>query len=194
MMPGTERPLRADARRNREKIIESALTLFASKGNEAQMDEIAAHSGLGMGTLYRHFSSKRALLTAMVQERFRGLSDLARTAERIGSPWESFETLLRSYLEAAEGDASFQLALMGSGDVEWSGVRQEKAEFTEIAARIIERALAAGAVRSDLTPADFLLLARSVVATMYFKSGGGGDWRRHLELVLGGIHGPDDQR
>jgi len=109
-MTETGRPLRADARRNREKIMASAAELFASRGHEAQMEEIAARCGLGMGTLYRHFPSKRALLTAMVRERFHGMADLARAAEQISDPGESFETLLRSYLEAAEGDASFQLA------------------------------------------------------------------------------------
>jgi AcrR family transcriptional regulator len=188
-MPENDRPLRADARRNREKIMASARELFADRGHEAQMEEIAAHCGLGMGTLYRHFPSKQALLTAMVRERFRGMADLARAAEQISDPGESFESLLRSYLEAAEGDASFQLALMGSGDVEWEGIRQEKAEFAEIVSRIIERAVAAGAVRGDLTYADFPLLARGVMSTMYFKSAGNSDWRRHLKLTLDGVLG-----
>jgi AcrR family transcriptional regulator len=186
-MAEDDRPLRADARRNREKIMASALELFASRGHDAQMEEIAAHSGLGMGTLYRHFPSKQALLTAMVAERFRGMADLARAAEQITDPGESFEVLLRSYLEAAEGDASFQLALMGSGDVEWAGIRQEKAEFAEIVSRIIERAVAAGAVRADLTFSDFPLLARGVMSTMYFKPTGKSDWRRHLELTLDSV-------
>lgn len=187
--PGHDRPLRADARRNREKIMASARELFASLGHAAQMEEIAAHCGLGMGTLYRNFPSKQALLTAMVRERFQGMADLARAAERISDPGESFDALLRSYLEAAEGDASFQLALMGSGDVEWEGITQQKAEFAEIVSRIIERAVAAGAVRGDLTFADFPLLARGIMSTMYFKSAGNSDWRRHLELTLDGIRG-----
>jgi AcrR family transcriptional regulator len=188
-MPDDDRPLRADARRNREKIMASALEMFASRGHQAQMEEIAAHCGLGMGTLYRHFPSKQALLTAMVRERFRGMADLARAAEQISDPGESFEALLRSYLEAAEGDASFQLALMGSGEVEWEGIREQKAEFAEVVSRIIERATAAGAIRGDLTYADFPLLARGVMSTMYFKSAGNSDWRRHLELTLHGVRG-----
>lgn len=186
-MPETERPLRADARRNRERILASAGELFARRGREAQMDEIAAHSGLGMGTLYRHFPSKQALLTAMVRERFRGMADLARAAEQITDPREAFETLLRSYLEAAEGDAAFQLALMGSEDLDWEGVEQQKAEFAEVVTRIIDRAVASGQVRSDLTLGDFPLLTCGAVSTMYFKPGGNGDWRRHVELALDGI-------
>jgi AcrR family transcriptional regulator len=192
-MTETERPLRADARRNRERIMAAAGALFARQGREAQMEDIAAHCGLGIGTLYRHFPSKQALLTAMVRERFKGMADLARAAEQITDPGEAFETILRSYLEAADGDASFQLALMGSGDLEWEGLKQQKAEFTEIVTRIIDRAVASGQVRGDLTFADFRVLARGVMATMYFKHGGNADWRRHLQLMLDGIRIPDSK-
>lgn len=161
--------------------------LFARYGREVQMEQIAAHCGLGMGTLYRHFPNKQALLTAIVRERFQGMTDLARPAEEIADPREAFETILRSYLEAAEGDAGFQLALLGSGDLEWEGVEQQKAEFAEIVTRIIQRAVASGEVRGDLTLADFPLLTCGVMSTMYFKPGGNSDWRRHLELLLDGI-------
>lgn len=195
-MPETERPLRADARRNRERIMASAGELFARHGRDAQMEEIAAHCGLGMGTLYRHFPGKQALLTAMVGERFKEMADLARAAEQIADPGEAFEAILRSYLDAADGDASFQLALMGSGDIEWEGLQQQKTEFGEIVTRIIARAVAAGAVRGDLTYADFPLLTRGVMSTMYFKIAGSPDWRRHLELTLNGVRNtePDARR
>jgi AcrR family transcriptional regulator len=189
-MTETGRPMRADARRNRERIMSAAGELFARQGRDAQMEDIAAHCGLGMGTLYRHFPSKQALLTAMVRERFKGMAGLARTAEQITDPGEAFDTILRSYLEAADGDASFQLALMGSGDLEWEGVEQQKTEFTEIVTRIIDRATASGQLRSDFTFADFRIVARGVMATMYFRHGGKADWRRHLGLVLDGIRIP----
>jgi AcrR family transcriptional regulator len=179
--------MRADARRNRARIMAAAGELFARRGRQAQMEEIAAHSGLGMGTLYRHFPSKQALLTAMVRERFAGMADLARVAEKITDPGEAFETMLRSYLEAADSDAAFQLALMGSADLHWEGLEHEKAEFAEIVSRIIDRAVASGDVREDLTLADFPLLTCGAIAVMYFKPGGNSDWRRQLALVLAGV-------
>ncbi len=115
------------------------------------------------------------------------MSDLARAAEEIRDPREAFETILRRYLEAAEGDAGFQLAILGSNDLEWEGIRQQKVEFVEIVTRIINRAVASGSVRSDLTYADFPVLTCGVMSTMYFKPSGNSDWRRHLELVLDGI-------
>jgi AcrR family transcriptional regulator len=183
-MSRVQRPLRADARRNRERIMRAAGELFAQRGNEAQMDEIATRSGLGMGTLYRHFPNKQALLTAIVRERFEGMIELARAAEPIDDPGAAFETILRSYLEAAEGDAAFQRALLGSVGFEWAGVSEQKAELAAIVTRIIERAVAAGAVRDDLTYSDFPLITNGVMATMYFRPSANADWRRHLELVL----------
>ena len=112
-MTETERPLRADARRNREKILASAAELFARLGTEAQMDQIAEHSGLGLGTLYRHFPTKEALLAAIVARRFEDLANLARAAEQVDDPGEAFEILLRSYLESAVGDADFPLITCG---------------------------------------------------------------------------------
>jgi AcrR family transcriptional regulator len=188
------RPLRADARRNRARIITSARKLFARLGNEAQMEEIAADCGLGMGTLYRHFPNKQALLTEIVRERFEGMIELAQTAERITDAGEAFEAVLGSYLEAADGDAAFQLALLGSTEFEWEGVVAQKAEFAEIVTRIIERAVAAGDVREDLRYTDFPLITNGVMATMYFRPSGNNDWRRHLELVLDRVRTPAADR
>jgi AcrR family transcriptional regulator len=186
-MPETDRSLRADARRNRERILASAGELFARHGHEVQMEEIAAHTGLGIGTLYRHFPGKQDLLTAVVRERFQSVTHVAHAAEQISDPGEAFETILRTYLEAADGDASFQLALLGSTNLRWEGVEQQKAEFAEVVSRIIDRAVAAGQVRDDLTFADFPILACGIMSTMYFKPSRNSDWRRHLELVLDGI-------
>lgn len=181
------RPLRADARRNREKILASAGELFAQHGSEAQMDQIAEHSGLGLGTLYRHFPTKEALLTAIVRQRFEGLADLARDAEQITDAGEALEAVLQRYLEAAEGDAAFQLALLGSDSPQWASIRAQKSELRTIVTRVIARAVAAGAVRPDLTFADFPLITSGVMSTMYFKPGGNADWRRHLQLLLDGV-------
>jgi AcrR family transcriptional regulator len=189
----TERPLRADARRNRERIMAAAGELFARLGREAQMEQIAAHCGLGMGTLYRHFPNKQALLTAMVRERFRGMTELARAAEKVTDPRESLETIVTSYLEAADGDASFQLALMDSSNLDWGDIASEKDEFVAIVTRIIDRAVAAGQVRDDLAMTDFTMITRGVMSTMYFKPSGNSDWRRHLEISLAGIRAQQPQ-
>src|ERR1700674_5131132 len=67
----TERPLRADARRNRERILESARAAFAESGDVVQIDDVARHAGVGVGTVYRHFPTKQALLAELVRQTFR---------------------------------------------------------------------------------------------------------------------------
>jgi AcrR family transcriptional regulator len=181
--------LRADARRNRERIMSAGRELFARLGPQAQMDEIAAHAGVGIGTVYRHFPTKEALLTAMVRDRFKGFAEIARVAEDIVDPLESLETIMLRSAEAVENDMGFQLAMMSSSELEWDGIEQEKAAMAEIVGRVIDRGVAAGVVREDFTFEDFPMLMCGVTSTMYYKPSGS-SWRRHLELVLEGIRAP----
>ena len=101
----------------------SSRELFAQQGPQAQMDEIAAHAGVGIGTVYRHFPTKEALLTAMVRDRFQEFAEIATLAEDILDPLEALESIIRSSAEAVEGDAGFQLAMMGSDAARVGGDR-----------------------------------------------------------------------
>jgi AcrR family transcriptional regulator len=186
MPPIADKPLRADALRNRERILTSGRELFASRGAEAQMDEIAAHAGVGIGTLYRHFPDKQALLTAMARERFAEFTEIAAEAEQIVDPFESLEAALLTSMTTVEGDTGFQFAMMRSDELEWEGIEAQKDAFAETLTRIIDRAKAAGVVRDDLTFDDFPMLLCGITSTMYFKPGTA-DWKRHLELVLDGL-------
>jgi AcrR family transcriptional regulator len=183
-----QRTLRADARRNRERILASGRELFARLGPEAQMDEIAAHAGVGIGTVYRHFPTKEALLTEMVRVRFQEYAEIATSFDHL-EPREALENVMRSSAEAVEGDAGFQLAMMGSNDLEWEGIEEQKAELAEAVTQIISRAIAAGVVRENFTFEDFGMVMCGVTATMYYKPGSA-DWRRYLELILHGVCAP----
>ena len=188
-MSATNRSMRADARRSHETILAAAGELFARRGSEVQMDEIADRAGLGMGTLYRHFPTKQALLAAIIARRFTAMIDLARAAEQVGDPDGSFETLLFSYLEAADRDAAFRYAILGPEKTDWAQIAEQKAEFAEIAERILRRAVDAGHVRSDLSFEDFVLITRGAMANM---NPADDDWRRHVALMLEGIRTPSD--
>jgi AcrR family transcriptional regulator len=188
-MSTDQRTLRADARRNRERIICSGRELFARQGPQAQMDDIAAHAGVGIGTVYRHFPTKEALLTAMVRDRFQEFAEIATLAEDIADPLEALATIMRRSAEVVEGDMGFQLAMMGSNELEWEGIDEQKAALAEIVTRIIRRAAAAGVVRDDFGFDDFAMVMCGFTATMYYQPGSA-NWRRHLELVLHGICAP----
>jgi AcrR family transcriptional regulator len=182
------RTLRADARRNHERIVAAARELFARLGPEAPMDEIAAHAGVGVGTVYRHFPTKEALLTEMVRFRFQEFAEIATAAEDL-DPSIALEHVMIRSAEAVEGDAGFQLAMMGSNELEWDGIEEQKAGLARAMTGIISRAVAAGVVRKGFTVEDFGMLMCGATATMYYKPGRG-DWRRYVELVLHGVCAP----
>ena len=182
-MSAPERSLRADARRNRESVIDAASELFARRGDNVQMEEIATRAGLGVGTLYRHFADKRALRAAIIGRRFEAMTSLARAAEDLADPWAAFESLLLGYLESAEPDVAFRLAILGPEEAAWGDIVAEKTAFAAIVERVVQRAVDAGLLRADFRPDDFVLITRGAMANM----SGSADWRRHLTLQLEGI-------
>jgi AcrR family transcriptional regulator len=184
-----QRTLRVDARRNRERIISAGRELFALEGPQVQMDEIASHAGVGIGTVYRHFPTKEALLTAMVRDRFRAFVEIARVAEAIADPSRALESVILGSAEAVEGDSGFQLAMMGSNELEWDGIEEEKAALAEVVSRIISRAAVAGAIREDFSFDDFSMMMCGITSTMYYQPGDA-NWRRHVELILHGVCAP----
>jgi AcrR family transcriptional regulator len=178
------RPMRADARRNRELIMAAAREQFAEYGRSAQMEDIAASAELGVGTLYRHFADKRALITAMVQELFGTMTQLATDAERIEDPYKALTTLIRSQSDLIAHDRGLQFALM-SDDLEWDGIHEDFAELGTITNRIIKRGIGQRVIRPKLTADDIGMIMCGLASTMYFKPGG--DWRRHQEILLDGL-------
>ncbi len=187
-MTTDQRPLRADAQRNLERIKASAQALFAERGTRAQMEDIAAHAGVGIGTLYRRFPTKEALMTALVRSRFQEFGVIAAECEHIEDPYDALATSMRRQADAVEGDAAFQLAMMNIDSFSWDGIEEDKSALNAILARIIERAQGAGAVRADLQVEDYGMMMCGITATMYFmhelpEPG----WRRHMELVLAGL-------
>ncbi|MEH1027446.1 TetR/AcrR family transcriptional regulator [Micromonospora profundi] len=186
-MTAPDRSLRSDARRNREAVLDAASELFAQRGDAVQMDEIAERAGLGVGTLYRHFADKQALLAAIIGRRFTAMTTLARAAEDVADPWTAFEALLLGYLEAAQTDAAFRVAILGPEEPNWADIDAQKTEFATIIERIVQRAVAAGHLRADFLPDDFVLISRGAMANMT----GTDDWRRYVALLLDGIRGAD---
>jgi AcrR family transcriptional regulator len=176
-------PRRADAQRNRETILTTAGKMVAQFGDTVQMDEVAKQSGLGLGTLYRHFPTKAALLAAIVAQRFEGMTTLARAAATIDEPGEAFQTLVRTYLEAADQDAGFRLAMLGQEQFDWADLAEQKEAFVSTAEPIIVSAVKAGYLRPDFGMKDFILITRGVMTNMTPEN----DWRRHLELSLDGV-------
>jgi AcrR family transcriptional regulator len=178
-----DRPLRADARRNRERILAAARVVFARQGGEAQIDDIARAAGVGVGTVYRHFPHKAALLGELVAQKFRGFADNAERALEIEDPWDAFAGMLRTNAEFCAGDVAVQQAL-GRDPAAWQYAAEEINRLRGITDRLIARAQQAGVMRPDLVVDDIPMLMCGLSSTMAVP---GYDWRRHLEIVLSGL-------
>lgn len=178
-----QRPLRADARRNRERILESALAAFAEQGPDAQIDDVARHAGVGVGTVYRHFPTKEALLTELVRQKFRLFADRAREAvEAGGEPFPALEALMRQNAASAAEDMGLKYAIASAGEEAWTQARAEREELIALTAELLERARGAGTIRPDIEATDIAMLMCGVCTSMGPRPGF--DWRRHLELVI----------
>jgi AcrR family transcriptional regulator len=180
----TERQLRADARRNRERILQSARAAFAESGADAQIDDVARHAGVGVGTVYRHFPTKQALLTELVRQTFRLFTGWAREAlEAGGEPFALIEGLLRRIAETAAGDVGVQYALASSAaQAARSEAQAEQDELIAVIAELTGRARRAGTIRPGIEATDIAMLICGVVSAMGPRPGF--DWRRHLDLVI----------
>jgi AcrR family transcriptional regulator len=180
---GIDRPLRADARRNRERILESARIVFAQAGPDAQIDDVARHAGVGVGTVYRHFPTKEALLAELVRQKFRLFADRARDAlKEDGEPFALIEALMRRNAATAASDAGIQYALASAGEQAWTQAQAEQEELLALTAELIERARRAGTIRPDVEATDIGMLMCGVCSTMDARPDF--DWRRHLDLVI----------
>ncbi len=179
----TDRPLRADAQRNRERILESARAVFARSGAEAQIDDVAREAGVGVGTVYRHFPNKEALLVELMREKFRLFAVRGREAlAQDGEPFALLADLMRSNAETAASDAAVQFALAGASEHIWLQSAAEQNELIAITEELVARARRAGTIRPDIGGLDIAMLMCGVCSTMSEKPGF--DWRRHLDLVV----------
>lgn len=180
----SERPLRSDARRNRERILCAARAEFAERGSEAQMDDVARRAGVGLGTVYRHYPTKEALQVELVREKLGLFVAEARVAlQRVDDPFEVLANLLRSNAEALAHDTGAQQVLAGAGEHIWAQATVEQDELIALTGQLIDRARLAGAIRADATAMDIAMLMCGVSATMSYHSSNF-DWRRHLELLI----------
>jgi AcrR family transcriptional regulator len=182
------RPMRADARRNRESILAAARALFASERPDVQIDEVARRAGVGVGTVYRHFPDKEALMGELVRERFGIFNERLREAveDESGEPFETLVAAMRDNAESVGEDAATRFALMSGGERVFAHAETERLEFLRLAAVLVARAHKARRLRRDFAAEDIPMIMCGVCATMD-KGGGTFDWRRYLEMTIRGM-------
>jgi AcrR family transcriptional regulator len=184
--PATDRPLRADARRNRAKVLEAAEAVFAAKGVSASTEEVAHAAGVGAGTLFRHFPTKEALLEALYRGRLRRMAEAARATADADDPGEAFFGLLADAVQHSATKIAVADALTKAGVDVHNASAEESRELTEALAALLIRAQRDGAVRPDLALPD--LMAVLVGASRAAEHATSDDSRsRVVGLVLDGL-------
>jgi AcrR family transcriptional regulator len=178
------RGLRADALRNRQRILEAARQIFEERGVDAPLDEVAERASVGAGTLYRHFPTRRALVEAAFEKELVKVAAIAEEASQCEDPWVGFSTYLERLCSAMATDRGLSdlllLEIPNSEEVTGACRRQARAQ-----AELLRRAQEAGAVRDDLVPEDvFLFLVANAAVTQMTRLAAPHAWRRLVALLL----------
>jgi AcrR family transcriptional regulator len=187
--PAPVRIQRADARRNRELVIRAARKRMARDGLDAQMEDIARDAGVGVGTVYRHFSTKDELIEALAFDRFERLRDAANTALEIDDPAAAFEGFIRDAARIQTEDRALSEVLTSRPEVMTNAA--DSVDMLGLTAKVLGRAQKAGAVRRDARPEDIPMLMCALAGT--FK-GPFASTERYVAIVLDGLRAPGSRQ
>ncbi|MFF9364861.1 TetR/AcrR family transcriptional regulator [Streptomyces griseoluteus] len=191
------RPMRADARRNRERLLTAAASAFAEHGESASLDDIARRAGVGSGTLYRHFPTRQALLEAAYSARVDALGERGEELSRALPPGEALTEWLHEVcvatiqvrgLKSLLGSAATDAPLTACGTVVYG-----------TATRLVRSAQEEGTLRPDITPAELLRLAHGIASAAELGGGEAREIGRYLGWLLDGVrqrppHAPPPER
>lgn len=182
-----KRPLRADAVRNRDHVLDVAGEVFASEGLGVPIDEIARRAGLGVGTLYRHFPTKEALFMAIVIRRMEQVSADARALEGAKDPGKAFFSFLSRLIDDVPVKMDLMRALAGTG---FDPRRTEaKVESLRAVGALLVRAQRAGAVRADVQVGEVFSLVHAVHAAIGSHERDARSRARLIAIVFDGLRG-----
>jgi AcrR family transcriptional regulator len=182
--------LRADAERNRRKLLDAASELFAEKGLAVGLDEIARHAGVGVATAYRRFATKDELVDALFEDRVGQIAELAEQALEADDAWEGFAGFLESAVALhVDNRAVKELIFTQTGAYERVG--RARARIAPLVAALVRRAQDAGALRDDVEVTDVPILQFLLSGAADLVGPGSRDvWRRYLGIVLDGLRAP----
>jgi AcrR family transcriptional regulator len=180
-----EKPLRADARRNRAKVLAAARAVFAEQGVDAQMDDVARRADVGVGTVYRHFPTKDALIAALTDEQFDVIAAHAREMLELEDPWDGFVRSMWFSAEKTAGDRAFAEIIGAVTEMPRTG--PGKRELIATTAELMRRCIETGRMRPDAMIDDIPLLMCGIGSACALPHPHPEAWRRHLQIVLDGL-------
>jgi len=175
----TVRRRRADAVRNRERVLAAAKAVFSAGGPEASLEAVAKQAGVGIGTLYRHFPTRQDLFETVYRREVQQLVELAEELKNAPAPVDALRRWLRSNVEfvATKKGMSAALALTVHGSSDLAAFTFDR--LTSAVGALLDRAIAAGEIRSDISPEDLL---RALVGMCYMHDQPG--WQKSVMRLV----------
>ncbi len=168
--------LRADARRNLERVLDAAAEVFAEDGPDASVDEIARRAGVGHGTVFRRFPTKDDLMFAVIERRVEEMRAIAQESLASSDPGQAFFDFVHRVAELSMSAPGLHRCFAHCGE------KPGAAELEALGTKISARAQRAGALRTDLKAAEIGPFIRDALT-----AAPAGQWRRYLEVILDGL-------
>jgi len=181
------RPLRADALRNRAKILQAAAEVFAERGLEVTLDDIAHHAGVGVGTVYRRFADREALVEALFDDRMKVMLQRLRDALEDPDPWHGLLGFVESTCALLASDRGMRQVMLSSAYGQGE-VAQCRDAFGILGADLVARVKDTGVLRPDFEVTDILVLFLLVGTVADFAGEvAPGLWRRYFDIMVDGM-------
>jgi AcrR family transcriptional regulator len=178
--------LRRDAERNRALILEAAREAFAERGLGVTLDEVARRAGVGVGTVYRRFADKEALVEALFEERVRAIVELGHAALAEEDPWDGVVRWVEGMLGLVAADRGLHDVLTSTAYGR-ERVAEARGQIAPLAIRIVERAQEAGRLRADFSAGDVPMLIFMIGRLAEYTHGVAPDlWQRYAAMFLDG--------
>ncbi|MET7573310.1 helix-turn-helix domain-containing protein [Streptomyces sp. NPDC005492] len=181
---------RRDREANRGKLLAAAREVFRDHGLRATLDDVARHAGLGVGTAYRHFPNKQALIDELVDDMFARVEEATREGAEDADAWRGLTVGLERVAELQALDRGLREVVLHSDRAVPAGLRHRE-QIRRNVDLVVERAKRQGVLRADVEPWD-LVVIQQMLAAVTERSGEPELWRRYLRLLLDGLRaGPE---
>jgi AcrR family transcriptional regulator len=182
-----DRPLRRDAQVNRQRILDAAAELFARRGLGVTLNDVAHHAGVGVGTVYRRFPDKHALIEDLFERRFQEMVDLAEESLADPDPWHGLCTFMEQVLELQANNSGLRDLVFAMPDG-LATVRQARARLLPLGEEVVRRAQQSGQLRTDFSAQDLPILQMMIGAIIDASRDLDPNlWRRYLQIIISGL-------
>src|SRR3954468_2377033 len=186
----TEVPLRRDAARNRERLLTAASELFAERGLNVTLNDIAHRAGVGVGTAYRRFANKEEVIDALFEQRLQDVVAVAQEALETSDAWTGLVNFLERSLHMQFGDRGLT-EIMNSPQLGRERVNQTRDRIAPLMTQLVDRAKEQGVIRPDFDQSDLIFIQMALAAIIDSTRSLAPDlYRRYLTMWLDGVRSP----